>query len=185
MKSIAIAAALLFCSAPAFAQTPAELDPAKVALARQIMEASGGVKQAEAQIDAMYGAMFSKMAEQMPKDQQVLTGSLQHAMQKEMHALIPPIVDITVNLYAENFSEQELRDVLAFQRSPSGQALIRKSPVIMQQAMVKMAPLILADMPKVMDAVMDDVCTEQHCTAEQRKMVQAAVSGSLKPRAGA
>lgn len=186
-----LSAALLLIAGPALAQTAAPsaapaasteaIDPVKLDLARQLMEAGGGVKQAEAQVDGMYGAMFSKMAESMPKEQQGMMLSMQHAMQKEMHGLLAPVMDITVKLYAANFTEQELKDVLAFQRSPSGQALVRKTPAIMQQAMVQMVPMIMADMPKVMRAVVDDVCTEQHCTIEQRKTLQAAVDGAFSP----
>lgn len=187
MKSMLVAAALMMFGAPALAlaQTPTSVDSVKLDLAHQIIEANGGAKQAETSIDGMYAAMFSRMSQDMPKDQQALTLSLQHAMQREMHGLIPPIIDITVKLYATNFSEQELRDILAFQKSPSGQAMSKKAPAIMQQSMVEIVPLVMNDMPKLMKAVTDDVCTEQHCTADQRKTVQAVVDGALKPKAGA
>ncbi len=187
-----LAVAALLIAGPVFAQTTPPptsgavdaIDPVKLDLARQLMEAGGGAKQAEAQVDGLYGAMFGKMAESMPKDQQAMMLSMQHALQKEMHGLISPIMEITVKLYAANFTEQELKDILAFQRSPSGQALVRKTPAIMQQAMIQMAPMIMADMPKVMHAVTEDVCTEQKCTPAQRKAIQAAVDKAFAPNSG-
>jgi hypothetical protein len=38
-------------------------------------------------------------------------------------------------------------------------------------------------MPKVMHAVMEDVCNEQHCTAEQKKSLQAAADEVISPTA--
>ena len=40
-----------------------------------------------------------------------------------------------VDIYAENFTEPQLDDILAFYRSPTGQVLVEKLPALTAQAM--------------------------------------------------
>lgn len=193
MKLVTLAAGLaLLCAAPCLAQTAAAapsaveaVTPAKLELARQMIEASGGLKQMNAIIDSMYGAMFPKMAQGLPKESRGSIVAAQAAMQQQMHALMPKILDVTERVYAETFTEDELRQVLAFQQSPAGQAMVRKTPVMMQRTMTEMVPVIMAEMPKVMHSVTEAICDKQHCTAAQRSEIEAAMNGALMPKAEA
>jgi hypothetical protein len=44
-------------------------------------------------------------------------------------------VDLTAQIYAKEFSEEDLTNLLAFYKSPTGQNLIAKQPVIVQGMM--------------------------------------------------
>jgi hypothetical protein len=45
------------------------------------------------------------------------------------------VVDATARLYASRFSEQELKDALAFYKSPLGRKLLAEEPVLADQSM--------------------------------------------------
>jgi hypothetical protein len=45
------------------------------------------------------------------------------------------IEPIYMDIYRKSFSQKEIDDMLAFYKSPSGQAVIAKLPVVMQQSM--------------------------------------------------
>ena len=46
-------------------------------------------------------------------------------------AVTPDLMNAMASLYAKTFTAQEMRDVLTFYRSPSGQAMLAKLPAVM------------------------------------------------------
>jgi hypothetical protein len=53
-----------------------------------------------------------------------------------MNARVNEIIDQIAALYARNFSVEELREVVAFYRGPTGQKFVQKLPLITQESMV-------------------------------------------------
>jgi hypothetical protein len=53
-----------------------------------------------------------------------------------MNARVNEIIDQIAALYARNFSIEELREVVAFYRGPTGQKFVQKLPLITQESMV-------------------------------------------------
>jgi hypothetical protein len=51
-------------------------------------------------------------------------------------------------LYADNYTEAELRDILAFYQTPTGQKTIAKMPVLMQESMAMSMQGVQANMPE-------------------------------------
>jgi len=177
---VIVAVAMMGASSQAIAQVaPATSDPAKLQLAREIVEASGGEKAAENRITALYATVGKGMAAQIPAGQGRLAEAFQADLAAEMTPLVPQILDVSVHAYADVFSEQELKDWLAFQRSESGQAISRKSPLVTQRALTAMMPLILKVMPGVMQRTMNRVCVENHCTQQQQQIVADAVKKAM------
>lgn len=56
-------------------------------------------------------------------------------LQDRMMARISELEGSIVTVYASNFSAAELRDLIAFYKTPTGQKLLAKTPVIAQQTM--------------------------------------------------
>jgi hypothetical protein len=54
-----------------------------------------------------------------------------------------------ITLYAETFTEQELKDTVAFYKSPTGQAFIRKQPELMKRSMEISQKVMIKIMPKI------------------------------------
>lgn len=50
---------------------------------------------------------------------------------------VEDIVDLTVPVYDKHFTHQEIKDLIALYRTPLGQKLLEKTPVIMQESMIK------------------------------------------------
>ncbi len=57
--------------------------------------------------------------------------------------------DEYISIYAETFTEEELRGALAFYKSPAGKAFIRKQPAVMEQSMKLGQKRVLQIMPKI------------------------------------
>jgi hypothetical protein len=189
MKPVAaIAAALLAlgCAGNAAAQAPAPasqtVDPAKLELARQVFAANGGVEAFKTQMNAMFSGMSQMMRASVPAGGEKLADAIVRNISDEELKLIPSLVDLSAEVYAENLSQQELRDLLAWANSESGRSIRQKMPQVTQQLMVRMVPMMQAMMPSLMQKTLDRACAEAKCTPEVRKVVAEALDKATKPK---
>jgi hypothetical protein len=83
--------------------------------------------------------------------------------------MLPKIAEI----YAENFSEKQLNDILAFYASPTGQALLDKQPALAREAQLAVAPLVPPMQRDMIDKLFAHVCQIQACTPAQRQQLEA------------
>jgi len=54
-----------------------------------------------------------------------------------------------VKIYAETFSESEIDGILAFYKSPAGEAMLDKMPLLMQKSMEVSQQLMVDIMPQI------------------------------------
>lgn len=59
-----------------------------------------------------------------------------------------------ITLYADTFTEEELKGIIAFYKSPAGQAFIQKQPELMKRSMELSQKLMLKLMPAIQGAAM-------------------------------
>jgi hypothetical protein len=175
----AIAALAISTASAAWAQAPAEqVSPGKLALARQVLAASGGEKQMESIMGSMYGAMFRAMPKAGTPSEQALMTAIQTDMQTEMLKIIPALMESSAHVYAENLTDKELQDELAWLQSDSGQSIRSKTPAMMQEMVSSTIPLVQKMVPGMMKKVIEDACAQQHCTAQDRQKLDALVAKS-------
>jgi hypothetical protein len=67
--------------------------------------------------------------------------------------------EITVGIYSDVFTEDEVRAIIDFYKTPGGQALINKQPQVMQKLMTVMQQKMTEIMPKI-KAVVDESVAE-------------------------
>lgn len=173
---IAAGLAALALAGPAGAQPAAPPDPERMALAQQIYELMGSQTQTISQ--AMRGMMTTMMKSAGGADgarQQAVQGALSDSLDKMM----PKVLHGTVEIMAEDFTAEELRGMLGFYRSPTGQAVLRKMPAITQQSM----RLSLSLMPQMMRDFQADYCARVTCT-DKEKAAFAEVGDRMAQTAG-
>ena len=132
-RRAAVAAILLLaCAAPAGAQQPS---PAAIATAGQILEVKNAMKLFEAGIPGVIEqakVLFLRVNPALQKDLNDVAAMLRTEF-------VPRQTELTnevSRLYAARFTEQELKDALAFYKSPLGAKLILEEPKIFDQSMV-------------------------------------------------
>lgn len=54
-----------------------------------------------------------------------------------------------VNIYNKHFTEEEITDMLEFYRSETGQSILNKMPVVMQESMVTSQAMAQRLMPEI------------------------------------
>jgi len=165
---------VLSCSSPALAQqgptaavaspeASAPTDPERRALAREMFTMM--------HLDTAMRGVLANALKSMPVP--AMGGNSQNSTRAQefiksysaaMDANFPNIVDDMVDVYAQVFTVQELRDTLAFYHTSSGQAALTKMPIVMQQLM----PLVMKTMPRVFAAAESDFCGREVCTEAER-----------------
>lgn len=183
-KTMIAAALMVAACAGARAQDVSQAsppDPARLALAQQIVAATGGAAQAELQLRTVFSAMQKGMATNIPPESRAVMGPMWDEMANDMVELTPRILDITTRAYAQAYTEQELRDILAFETSTTGQAMVAKGPALRAQVVTATIPLMMNEMPAIMRKAADHTCQQSNCTAAQRTAMENAMSKAFKP----
>jgi hypothetical protein len=125
--------AVLALSPAVFAQDNA----AKLALAREAIAAM--------QVDKMFDGMAAQM-KQMAAQQSRLPADATPEQRAKATALEGKMMDLVMDeakglvsrmdaVYASVFTEGELKAMVAFYKSPEGQSMVEKQPLVMQQIM--------------------------------------------------
>lgn len=137
LRVAALGAGLALSALPAFAQgavAPAAApSPALVAIARDVVEASG----AAASFDNIVPGFIDQAKAMIQQSNPDLGAQL-----KEIGGLLVPefkprtgdLVNFIAVAYASRFTEDELKKILAFYKSPEGQKLVKTMPLVLEES---------------------------------------------------
>ena len=175
------ALAALALALPAAAQT-AEPAPSPAALehARHVIQSMHAEKLYDQMISAIETSVISSMTKNLPADKQQFAQTFEREYLEAMRAIMPKITDEMTIIYATDFTEQQLNDINQFYESPTGQAMLAKTPQIGQQ----LIPVVMAQIPDALAHAFEQTCQKTTCTAEQRTAMTKAVD-AMKARAAA
>jgi uncharacterized protein len=174
MKSITIGAAclaVLLTSAPSLkAQTPPSQTSADVPSARRL-ELARELVALSGMDSTMVGALRN-MAEQMKAsagaglspERQARLKIYSDAQSDALEKMVPKIEQIVTTGYAQTYSEQELSDLLAFYKTPSGRSMVAKQPQFMQGVTMQIVGLV----PQMRRDIGTAVCAKMTCTDAQK-----------------
>lgn len=153
-KLLMTLALLLVCAVPAAAQP--EPSPGEAAAVRELLEAS---RTRENFIKAMeLGMEQGGMGELTPRVRQVLREFM------EEHFRYEDLEPEFIRVYAEAFTEQELRDLAAFYRTPLGQRVVETLPEITAASQRIAMERMQTVMPQLMQAIMEAMQEEEEGT---------------------
>lgn len=177
---LAIAAAALIAGAASAQPAGPAPDPEKLSLARQIMAANGGVEGTQAQLKTMFENIRklaqASMGTAPPAQAQAIADTLMKNMQDEELKAVPALIDGMAEVYATQLTAQELKDMLAWSKSPSAQSIRLKMPAVTSEMMQRQAPLVRKMTSAALTTAMDKTCEQTHCTADQRQALAAIVA---------
>jgi uncharacterized protein len=127
----ALTLAWLACAGPAAAQQPA---PSAVATAKELLAAKG----ATAMFDPLLPGMIESIKNTFLPSNPGLFKEFNEVAAKLRTELAPrrdEIVNQIAALYAQRFSEAEMKDVIAFYNSPTGKKFVSDEPVVIDQGL--------------------------------------------------
>ena len=184
LAGVALSALIQVSPVAAQTPTPASPDAPRLELAREVLAASGGAQAMEAQMRVIFSGAANLTKKALsnadPKASEISDSVMKYVADEELQA-VPELMSQVVAIYADNLSERELRDLLAWSLSPSAQEIRAKMPVITQQLIAEQGPLMNRMMAGVMAAAIDRACADKACTDDQRKALSATAQRSLPP----
>jgi len=132
MSAAASVALILLYAGGAMAEEAANVAPARIAAAKELMEVTGVTKQMDGMVAAM-GQGFRKGANDARKgpDADQLSDAFDSQMKRLMSYRDAMIEDFAV-VYAQRFTVDELKAVTDFYQSPTGKKFIEAMPAMMQ-----------------------------------------------------
>jgi uncharacterized protein len=170
-RTILILLAMSFFGAPAMAQATAPaVSRARTDLALEMMRVTKSEQMFDEGMKAATGPMLDGMMQSMMADPRtkaiveanpdlpkrlgdIVTSQLQAVMVR----VKPKLLDQMPGLYASVFSEQEMRDMLVFYKTPGGQSMLQKMPQLMaatqQLTMQLLSPELATMGPAIQSAV--------------------------------
>ncbi|MDQ8028203.1 MAG: DUF2059 domain-containing protein [Brevundimonas sp.] len=92
-----------------------------------------------------------------------------------IETMMPRMFEAMAPVYADIFTLEELRVLVAFYESDVGQALLRKSA----EATPRFTEAAMSVLPGVMMETADRLCDRLECTADQRRSVKASMAAQL------
>ncbi len=118
---------------PAMAANPS---PASLLLAKQIMQIKG--------VDAMFPPLVRGVVDKV-KNQFMQTNfmwakdinEIAANLQNDYASRASELSDMTAKIYAEHFTEAELKDMLTFYQSPLGRKMVVEEPKVVDEAMTR------------------------------------------------
>ncbi len=120
----------LLAVAPAPAQSPS---PEAIAAAKQLMVTMKSADQFKAIMPSLFHALKPVIVQNradVDRDYDALVPVLMEAM----NARVDQLLDRIAALYAQNFTVDELHEIDAFYRGPTGQKFVARMPGLMQQS---------------------------------------------------
>lgn len=151
LHTLFLALALLFSF-----QVRADQTPASEATIRELMEVTQArslVENALSQVEGMTQKMVADMVTDKnlpPEVDAVIQRMFQRILKVSREEITwEKLEPDFIALYSESFSQEELEGMLAFYKSPVGQAVNRKMPVLMQKSMLQTQKRMQAMFEKV------------------------------------
>ncbi len=123
---------VLLAAGPASAQAPT---PDTLAAARELVVVMRTAESFKAVMPIIVKNLKPAIVQNRPQVERDYDAIIP-LMLESMNARVSEIIDQIAALYARTFTAEELREVTAFYRGPTGQKLVEKLPVITQESMM-------------------------------------------------
>lgn len=124
------------------------------------------------QFSDMYSQMMTSMMSSRGGMTEERSAALGRALSRVSEEMFPRLFSVMAPIYADIFSLDELRTLVAFYESDVGQSMMRKS----YAAAPRITEAMTALMPELMSDMVDIMCDETGCTDEERARRRAAVA---------
>ena len=131
LLAAALLCAIAFAGGAQAEETPAPRDPARLAAARDLLEVTGISKQLDGIVEAMKSG-FERGAKSQGGAGSEASAEFNEIMQRLLGYKQDMITDFAT-LYAETFTEEEMKAVADFYRAGAGAKFISLTPELMQK----------------------------------------------------
>jgi uncharacterized protein len=142
MRSVtfaALIAAAVFAAGPVRAQTAPQTttstpSPEAVAAARELIQTTHATEQFKIILPTLFQNLKAAIVQNRPEVEKAYDTMIPIFNEKAQQRL-DELTTAMATIYANNFTADEIRDITAFFRSPTGQKFIQRQQSVLQQSM--------------------------------------------------
>jgi hypothetical protein len=135
MRFTALIALAFAAASPARAQTPPVApSPETLAAARELIQVIHATDQFKIILPALFQNLKAAIVQNRPEVEKAYDTMIPIFNQKAAQRL-DELTAAMATIYANNFTADEIHDITAFFRSPTGQKFIQRQPNVLQQSM--------------------------------------------------
>lgn len=174
-KGLVLALATLAAPAMAAAETPSEA-ATRLALANKVI----ALMQTEQLSDALSSLIATAIPQEMEGVPDEEADEIRAVIVDAMAGVMPRMFEAMAPVYADIFTVEELRGLIAFYESDLGRSVMQKSYAAaprLAEAAQSVLPEIL---PQVMADVGDTLCDRFECSAQERSEMKTAMTEALR-----
>lgn len=156
-KTIELVATILVLSmGSAYAEEASQRATAEELL--NVMNVQQSIEKSFAMVKRMIPAQMARMSQATGQTNMLSSATNQTDTLLDMVAREfswDKIKDDYITLYSETFTEDEMKGIIAFYKSPEGQAFTKKQPELMKRSMELSQKLMMNILPKIQDMAKD------------------------------
>jgi hypothetical protein len=130
-RCVAVALALFALSAPAAGQQPS---PSAIAAAKQLLQLKGALKLVDVLIPGIVESAKNSLLPTHPQLAKDLS-EVADLLRREFAPRTAEVATEFATVYAAHFTEQEMKEVIAFFKTPTGQKFAADEPAVLDQAL--------------------------------------------------
>jgi hypothetical protein len=133
LSALLAAVTLSVWGSPARAQQPS---PGAIAAAKELIELKGAANMFDAVVPGVIETaknVLLRTSPQLAKDFNEVSAQLR----QEYSGKTAEITNVMATAYAEHFTEAEIKQALAFYKTPLGKKLIQQEPLVLEQSMTQ------------------------------------------------
>jgi hypothetical protein len=128
---VALAFGWVVLAGPARAQTPS---PAALAAAKELMTLKGAAAMFEPLIPGVIESAKNQFVPTNPNLAGPL-GEVAAQLHKEYEPKRAEVVELVAKIYAQHFTEAELKEIVAFYKTPAGKKMLAEEPAAINQSL--------------------------------------------------
>lgn len=153
---IAVFASIALAVSPLRAQTPPPPAPENLAAARELVQLLRVTDQMKALLPMILQQLKPAIVQNRPDAEKAYDAIMPIVIDGTM-ARMTEFTDIVAGIYARNFSVAEIRDIIAFYRTPSGQAFIDRQPAIVRATLAASQQFMQTLAPDLKDRITEEL----------------------------
>jgi uncharacterized protein len=125
------------------------IDPEALKTARQLLDAMHASATSDQMVKQMMASMGAGLEASNPGKGAEVQKLLSEVILPEISKIKPELLDASANIYAANFSNDELKQVLAYYQSDIGRKMIERLPTLIQEQGQVARAMIAKMMPDI------------------------------------
>lgn len=136
---------------------PLSASAANIESVRELMKVMNSQKMLQDILPSMSGIIVNSLKQGHPDLPPDVPDIVAKVVSDSISPLIPEMIKASEKLYADSLTEEEVTGAIAFYKTPAGQGILKKMPMIVQQGMQNGQTIVQAHIPEIQQRLKEEL----------------------------